>query len=159
MAQVLSVQHMLIYKLCFLVTRNPNNMGEAVHIEPIEEIPFASPEGWWCNTCRRRSKDFYNSAVRTGYKRCRQCHKTGLKRRNAQKTKLDWLTRKLQYNFKYQRRPELAKAVTSKHVLQILMNQGIEYDDQLEMVKTISPSFDPLLQNWDFRVVFKTPAR
>lgn len=127
-----------------------------VKINPVDEIPFATSGGWWCNACRRRSKDFYHSAVRTGYRRCRKCHRAVMDKKQAQRTKVDALVRKLKYNLKYQRRPKLAKGVSRGHVLQILKHNGIEYDDQLDSVKTISPSFDPSANQWDFNVVFNT---
>ena len=73
----------------------------------------------------------------------------------AQKTKIERLVKKLKYNFIYQRRPDFAKGVTSQHVMQILNSQGIEFEDQLDLVKTIVPNFDPIANQWTFKVVFK----
>jgi len=64
--------------------------------------------------------------------------------------------KKLKYNFIYHRRPDLARGCTLQHILTILKLEGIEFQDQLELVKTISPNFDPIKNEWQFKVVFKT---
>lgn len=129
-----------------------------MQITPVTEIPFKGPDGYYCNSCSSYSQDFYHSAIRTGYRRCRGCHRAQLKLQQSQKTKVEKLAKKLQYNFKYQRRPEFAKGVTTQHVMHILKNQGIEYEDQLDLVKTITPCHDPITQQWNFKVVFKSGA-
>ena len=133
---------------------------QPVQIDAVPEHPFVSPSdqsSYYCNGCERYSRDFYNSAVKTGYRRCRACHQKILKARQAQQTNLDCLVIKLKSNFKYQGRRDLAKAVTTEHVNAILSNHGIK--DQVNVVKTISSNFDPVARAWLFTVVFKGGQR
>ena len=132
---------------------------QQVQITPVHEPLFVNPEdsfSYYCNSCKGYSRNFYNSAVRTEYRRCRDCHQRTMKARKSQQTKIDKLVKKLKYNFKYQRRPDVAKAVTADHVRSILKNHVIEFEDQLDLVKTISPNYDPVGNTWRFTVVFKS---
>ena len=66
------------------------------------------------------------------------------------------MLKKLKYNFIYHKRPDLARGCTHQNILIILKLEGIEFQDQLKLVKTISPNFDPIKNEWQFKVVFKT---
>jgi len=41
----------------------------------------------------------------------------------------------------------MARGCTLQHILTILKLEGIDFQDQLELVKTISPNFDPIKTN------------
>jgi len=132
-----------------------------VEIAPVQEPSFVSPcdeFSFYCNSCKSYSRDFYNSAVKTGYRRCRPCHQATTKARLSQQTTFDELVKKLKSNFTYKRQTRIAKAVKEEHVRAILKNQGIEFEDQLNFVKTISPNYDPMSEKWTYTVVFKSGA-
>jgi hypothetical protein len=130
-----------------------------VDIVAVPRKPFANPEdnlSYYCNVCSLYTSDFAKAAIRTEYRRCRGCQKELHDARKAQLTKVGLLKRKLYYNFLYHKRPQMAKALTVKHVLKILTINGLTSINELDLVKTISPNFDPLLKRWTFRCVFKS---
>jgi hypothetical protein len=129
-----------------------------VDIVAFPRKPFTSPEdnlSYYCKVCSQYTSDFAEAAIRTEYRRCRACQKALHDSRKAALTNVGVLKRKLNYNFLYHKRPQLAKALTEKHILQILKASGLTFEDEIDLVKTISPNFDPLLNQWTFQCVFK----
>ena len=128
-----------------------------IQINPVQ--PFKHPNGessYYCNQCEGYSIDFYESAIKTGYRRCRRCHNKTIQKRESQKTKLDKLVKKLKYNFVYKQRRDLAKDVSNQHVLQALKTHDIVYEAQLDQVKTIVPIYDPVNKRWLLKLVYKS---
>lgn len=117
--------------------------------------PFTGPNGHYCNHCESYSNDFYESAIKTQYRRCRPCHQEKVQLRKSKQTQLSKLAKRLKYNFVYQKRSDLAKLVTHQQVLEILKENDIVYEQQLDTVKTIAAKYDAKQEAWMYKVVLK----
>jgi len=153
----ISVTSSTIYKQEFPSVRQNVTMQE-IRITPAVR-PFIHPSGnatYYCNQCESYSNDFYRSAIKSEYRRCRRCHRRKVEERASQRTKLEKLVKKLKYNFIYQQRRDLAKGVRTQHVLQVLKAHGIVYESQLDLVKTIVPNYDLVNKSWRLKVVYRS---
>jgi len=128
-----------------------------ITIAPRKDHPFISlsdPTQYFCNICKRYSPDFYPSSIKNKDRRCRPCQARAQRNRGEGLAKIDRLLKKLKYNLIYNKQNRLARACRREHILQILKHNGITTEDQLELVKTISPNFDPLGKKWRYTVVY-----
>lgn len=135
---------------------------DGIVIAPRKEHPFVSPSDktqYFCNICKRYSPDFYPSSIKTKDRRCRPCQALAQRNRSQGLAKIDRLLKKLKYNLIYNKQNSLARACRREHVVQILKHNGITTEDQLQLVKTISPNFDPVSKKWRYNVVYSDLLR
>jgi hypothetical protein len=134
--------------------------ADVVEIVPHRHIPFTNPcnEGsYYCNAfCKSYTSDFSEAAVRSEYRRCKACQRRMNETRKRQLTKIGRLKRRLYYAFIYHNRPDMSKSLTDAHVIRILQARGVNYEHQIDLVKTIRPNFDPISNRWTFTTVFKS---
>ena len=129
------------------------------NIEPYHEPPFESPTTkgcYYCKICSTYTNDFYPSAVQTADRRCRPCQQQKQRTYRQSLSLIDKLVKKLKYNLIYNKQSKMARACTRTHVIKILSSQGVADPEQLNFVKTISPNFDPISNQWRYKVVFHT---
>lgn len=116
--------------------------------------PFKNPNGsdsYYCKFCHSYSANFYKSAIREHYSRCRACHKKTLDKKKSELSPTDRLVKKLKHNLIQKNQHQLARSLKPEHIAKILKNEGI-FDDQVDKVKTITCSHDPTHDIWKFNV-------
>jgi transposase-like protein len=113
-----------------------------IEIAPIPFVNQLNPRSFYCNLCKAYSTNFYKSAMNTGYRRCRDCHRKRIQGRKSRMGKLDLLLRKLKTSLCNHNRKDLARMVTLEHVKSILQANCLETEDEIKRVKAIKPSFD-----------------
>ena len=121
-------------------------------ITPNEPPPFNHPmesNRFYCNGCQKYSSKFYESAIKSKFKRCKDCHKKTLEKKKQSRSKHEQLLLKLKQKFRNINRPELARSVTMNHVASILESNGI--GNNVGVVRTITPKVNEQGE-WTFRI-------
>jgi len=124
---------------------------------PKQKIPFQNPDGsesYFCNHCQEYSSAFSTWAINSEYRRCDACQKKVRAARSNSLTTIGVLKRRLYHNFMYNKESLMAQNLNEDHVRQILQHFDIPESDATK-IKTISPNFDLIKDQWDYKVVFK----
>lgn len=119
--------------------------------------PFKNPNGsatYYCKFCQTYSDDFYPSAIREEYSRCRPCHSLVLEKKKKSQTPIDVLVKRLKNNLIYHKQHHMARKIKRSHVVKILEDHGLSTVEHIHRVKTISCCYDPIHKRWTFKLVF-----
>ena len=129
----------------------------AVKIDPVVPKPFKHPTDankFYCNLCQSYSDNFYKSALRTAYKRCRDCHRERVARKKEAQSHLDVLVCKLKDSFRHRGHSAMARGVSKEHVRMIL-----DHQQATDRVKAITPTWDAASQTWQYKLVLQIPRK
>jgi len=124
---------------------------------PKQKIPFQNPDGsesYFCTRCHQYSSVFPTWAINSEYRRCDVCQKKVRAARSNSLTPIGVLKRRLYHNCMYNKESLMALNLNEDHFRHILQHFNIPESDATK-IKTISPNFDPIKEQWNYRVVFK----
>mmetsp|Transcript_3286 Transcript_3286/g.6112 ORF Transcript_3286/g.6112 Transcript_3286/m.6112 type:complete len:141 (+) Transcript_3286:567-989(+) len=129
-------------------------------IQPVADKPpfVGNNDTFYCNLCKTYTPDFSPANVKRLDRRCRQCLSAKRFKRMQQLGHLQRLKLKLYQNLMYQNKKRYARSVTIQSVATILLHFGIR-DDEVALVKTLKPTYDPVKNTMLAIPVFYNVAR